>query len=120
VRDLLPTPFSMTTYALATSGALERLMAQAGLRVHGGEVVAYQSVYPDAETAARAQMSAGPLQAALRVVGEQALRAAVQRALSPYCSGDGSVRLHHRHRYVIAAPDADADSADRHATATLV
>jgi hypothetical protein len=60
--------------------------------------------YPDWETAWQTQVSAGPLQAVLRVVGAGQLKAAVLRALAPYTTHTGGIRLEHRFRYLTAVP----------------
>ena len=44
------------------------------------------------------------MQAVLRVVGEQRLRGAVLRALGPFTTSSGAVRLQQRARYVLAVP----------------
>jgi ubiquinone/menaquinone biosynthesis C-methylase UbiE len=58
--------------------------------------------YPDLETHWQAQRSAGPLQAALRVVDEAQLRAEVEQAIEPYRTSTGGVQLQNRFRYVTA------------------
>ena len=50
----------------------------------------------------QAQRSAGPLQATLRTVGEERLRAAVDQAVAPYRTSTRGVRLENRFRYVTA------------------
>jgi hypothetical protein len=72
--------------------------------VIGDGIVACPSEYPDAETLWQAQAAAGPLQAALRVVGAEPLKAAVRRAVTPYQTGTGGVRLQNHFRYVTAVP----------------
>src|ERR671934_2251393 len=108
VRAVLPVPPQVETVALSTPGALEALLAQAGLVVIGGGTVACLSEYPDGETLWQAQAAAGPLQAALRVVGAAPLKAAVLRAVAPYRTTTGSVRLQNHFRYVVATPHDDA------------
>jgi hypothetical protein len=68
--------------------------------------VASPSEYPDEELFWQAQTSAGPLQAALRLVGAGLLKAAVLRAVAPYQTSTGGVRLQNHFRYVVAAPHA--------------
>jgi hypothetical protein len=103
----LPAPLGLEPFALAVPGALEALLVQVGLRACGGGTVDCPAAYPDQETAWQAQASAGPVQAALRVVGEQRLKAAVLRAIAPFTTGSGGVRLQQRARYVLAVPDTD-------------
>ena len=60
-------------------------------------------VEADRETAWQAQALAGPLQAALRVVGAAQLKATVLHALAPYATSTGSVRLETHFRWTEAA-----------------
>jgi SAM-dependent methyltransferase len=107
VREVLPRPLGAEPFALSAPGVLDALVAAAGLLVQGGGTVACPCVYPDRETAWLAQSSAGPLQAALRLVGAAPLKAAVLRALTPYATSTGGVRLQNHFRYVTATPDDD-------------
>jgi SAM-dependent methyltransferase len=107
VRTVVPVPPDVERFALSGPGALEGLLAQAGLAVLGGATVACLSEYPDGETLWQAQVAAGPLQAALRVVGAEPLKAAVLRAVAPYRTSTGSVRLQNHFRYVVATPHDD-------------
>jgi SAM-dependent methyltransferase len=107
LRRIVPTPLGAEPFALSALGVLDALVAHAGLRVIGRGAVGCPCVYPDVETAWQALVAAGPLQAALRVVGERQLKAVVRAALVPYATGTGGVRLEHRFRYVTAVPDED-------------
>jgi SAM-dependent methyltransferase len=100
LRDFVPAPPGDPSFALAAPGVLEGLCVEAGLTIIGGGEVACPSVHPTLEHAWRAQVSAGPLQAALRFAGAQRLKAAVLEALAPYQTSDGTVRLHNRCRYI--------------------
>ena len=104
VRALLPRPLDAEPFALSAPGVLAALVAQAGLVVLGSDTVACPSEYPDEELFWQAQASAGPLQAALRLVGAGLLKAAVLRAVAPYQTSTGGVRLQNHFRYVVAAP----------------
>lgn len=105
VQASLPTPLALEPSTLAVPGVLEALLLQADLRVCGGGTVNCPAEYPDQETAWQAQASMAPLQAALRVVGEQRLKAAMLRALGPFTANSGAVRLQQRARYMLAVPD---------------
>ena len=107
VGAVLPAPLGLEPFALSAPDALEALLTQVGMQVCGGGAVDCPVEYPDQETAWQAQVSAGPLQAAQRVVGEQQLKAAILRAFAPFITGSGSVRLRQRARYVLAVPAAD-------------
>jgi hypothetical protein len=110
VRTLVPVPPDVERFALSGPGALERLLAQAGLVMIGGGTVACLSEYPDGETLWKAQAVAGPVQAALRVVEAEPLKAAVLRAVAPYQTSTGGVRLQNNFRYVVATPHDDGRS----------
>jgi SAM-dependent methyltransferase len=107
VRAILPRPLDEEPFALSAPGVFDALVAQAGLAVVGSGTVACPCTYPDQETAWLAQASAGPLQAALRVVGAAPLKTAVLRALAPYTTRTGSVHLENHFRYVTATPHDD-------------
>lgn len=105
VRDTLPSPpASGGPFALSAAGALESLVEQAGWKVTGSDEVDCPFEYPDLETHWQAQRSVGPLQAALRTVSEERLRAAVELAVASHRTNTGGVRLANRFRYVTATP----------------
>jgi SAM-dependent methyltransferase len=104
VRALLPRPLDAEPFALSAPGVLDAIVAQAGLTVLSSGTVTCTSEYPDAELFWQAQASAGPMQAAARVVGMHLLKAALLRAVTPYQTSTGGVRLQNRFRYVVATP----------------
>jgi SAM-dependent methyltransferase len=108
VGALLPRPLHTDHFALSGSGVLDALIARAGLTALGTGIVACTSEYPDGELLWQAQASTGPLQAVMRVVGVQPLKAAVLRAVAPYWTSSGSVRLTNQFRYVATMPGAPA------------
>jgi SAM-dependent methyltransferase len=91
-------------FALAAPGALEALLAKAELKIVSTGEVFCPFEYPSEETAWRALKSSGPLQGAIRAVGEEALRNAVVPVLRKFEKPDGSVRLNNVFRYVLATP----------------
>jgi SAM-dependent methyltransferase len=93
--------------SLCAPGVLEAIVTHAGLTVCGGGTVCCLWDYPDLETAWRAQVSSGPLQAALRVVGPEHLRAAVLAAAAPYQTHAGRVRLVSRFIYIVTTPSGE-------------
>jgi SAM-dependent methyltransferase len=108
VMDALPSPSpGGWPFAYAAPGSLRRLIERAGLKVIGNGSVTCLYAYPDGHAAWRAQRSAGLLQAALQVIDETALETTVRRALAPYQTSTGSVRLHHHYRYITAQADDD-------------
>jgi len=103
VRDMLPSPpAGGGPFALSAAGALEHLVEQAGWKVTASNIVDCPFEYPDLETHWRAQKSAGPLQAAIKTVGEMQLRAAMDDAIKPFQTSTGGVRLQNRFRFVTA------------------
>ena len=104
LRALLPRPLDAEPFALSAPGVLDALLAQAGLTELRSDRVACPSEYPDGELFWQAQAAAGPLQAALRLVGAGLLKAAVLRAVAPYQTSTGGVRLQNHFRYIAAMP----------------
>lgn len=103
VRDSMPSPpTGGGPFALSAAGALESLVEQAGWKVTRSSEVDCPFEYPNLETHWQAQRSAGPLQAALRTVSEEQLRAAVEQAVASRRTSTGGVRLENRFRYVTA------------------
>jgi len=103
VRDVMPSPpKGGGPFALSASGALEKLVEQAGWKVIGDGEAECPFEYPDLETFWRAQRAAGPLQAQIGSLGEERLRAAVEEAVEPYRTKSGGVHLENRFRYITA------------------
>jgi SAM-dependent methyltransferase len=90
--------------ALSTPGVLDALAAGAGLRVLATSKVGCPCEYADRETAWQAQASTGPLQAAVRLLGQAPVRTVVLRALAPNATATGAVRLVNNFHYIVATP----------------
>lgn len=104
VRDCLPEPPNGDgPFALSGPGVLEGLIEQAGMAVLDEGEADCPFEYPDFGTFWRANVSAGPVQGALRSVGAEKLKESVRRAIKPFEAGDGSIRMEVRFRYVVAA-----------------
>jgi SAM-dependent methyltransferase len=94
VRATLPSPPpGGGPFALSAPGALAGMLEKAGLRVVTSSQTRCEFRYPNAEVLWRAQSSSGPLQGAMRAVGEATLKAAVLEAARPYMAADGSFTL---------------------------
>jgi hypothetical protein len=104
VRTLLPRPLDAEPFALSAPGVLDTFLAQSGLAILSSGSVACPAEYPDGELFWQAQASAGSLQATMRVIGAQPLKAAVLRAVVPYKTSSGGVRLQNHMHYVAARP----------------
>jgi len=105
VVETLPSPPpGEGPFALSEPGALESLIERAGLTVVSSDEVDCPFEYTDLEIAYRGQRSAGPLQGAIRAVGEEKIRTAIMNALEPHQTDEGRVRLENRFRYVTAVP----------------
>ncbi|MEZ4672349.1 MAG: class I SAM-dependent methyltransferase [Anaerolineae bacterium] len=106
VRDSLPTPPPGDgPFGLSTPGILEGLMEQAGFRVLGHAEVSCPFYYEDFDTFWKANASAGPLQAALRSVSEDKLRANVEYGIMPLQQSDGTYLFKNMFRLVTGTVD---------------
>jgi SAM-dependent methyltransferase len=97
-----PKPGAGGPFALSDEAALKTLATSAGLEPVEVRDVSCAFTYPNVETAVRGLISAGPGVAAIRHSGEAALREAVTRALQPFTSRTGNVRLENDFRYLVA------------------
>ncbi|MCZ6738256.1 MAG: class I SAM-dependent methyltransferase [Actinobacteria bacterium] len=103
IGDSLPEPPPGDgPFGLSEPGTLEGLIETAGMSVIAAGEADCPFVYPDTETFWKANISAGPLQGAMEVVGEDDLRAAVSEAVAPYRTDDGGLRFENVFRYVTA------------------
>lgn len=89
-------------FELSPPGVIEGLMEQAGLTVleSGAAICPYE--YPDFETLWKGNSAAGPLQGAMRVVGEEKLEAVVRDVVGAF-RVNGSLRFENSMRYVVGA-----------------
>jgi SAM-dependent methyltransferase len=84
-----PPPGAPGPFALSDPGALEGLLAQAGLEVEHAEEVMCVWDYPDIDTAVRGLSSAGPAVRAIEHSGEETVTKAIVASLEPYRRNDG-------------------------------
>jgi SAM-dependent methyltransferase len=68
-------------FALSAPDALNNLLSQAGLRPHGHGETKCDFTYQNFEVCWRAFSSAGPVQGAIRAVGNEVVRSAIERAV---------------------------------------
>jgi SAM-dependent methyltransferase len=97
-----PKPGAGGPFALSDETALRALVSGAGLEPRSVHDVACVFAYADRATALRGLLSAGPPVAAIRHSGETAVIEAVTRAIEPFTSRTGAVRLENEFRYLVA------------------
>lgn len=94
VASALPEPpAGPSPMNLSAPGKLEALFESAGLTVIQSGEVSIPFAYPDVETCIRGFLAAGPVQAALKQLGEPRVRELMVEALQPFVLGDGSVNI---------------------------
>jgi SAM-dependent methyltransferase len=86
-----PPPGRGGPFALAAPGALEQVLSRADTRVIASGEARCDFYSPDAATCWRGQSSAGPLQNAIRVVGEEKVKAAVEATFPAHTDDRGAV-----------------------------
>ena len=103
IRDTMPSPPpGKGPFSLSGPGVLEALIEQTGATVQSQDAADCPFYYDDFDALWRAQRSAGVIQGAIQTVGEAPLRQAVRRAVAPFCSPAGRIRLENRFRFVTA------------------
>ena len=101
VVGILPFKPPRGPFWLSAPGTLEGLLADAGLtNIERGETRC-DFTYPSLEICWRAQASSGPLQAAMRMIGEARVRAAVEEAVKNHTDPSGAIAL--RNAFIWAA-----------------
>jgi SAM-dependent methyltransferase len=91
-------------FELSPPGVIEGLMEQAGMTVVDSGEADCPFVYSDFETLWKGNRAAGPIQGAMRVVGEEMLKAAVHDAMSVFQMNGKGYRIENSFRYVAAKP----------------
>jgi SAM-dependent methyltransferase len=99
-----PPPGAGGPFALSQPGALESLVESAGLKPQTAGEVPTPYIYPDVETAVRAQTASGPAVRAAQHAGSDAVQTALTDVMTAYRQPDGAVRLDNIFRYVVATP----------------
>lgn len=98
-----PPPGAPGPFALSERGALQALARDAGLTPGEEGDVDCPWSYPDAATALRALLSAGPAVRAINHAGEEAVRSAIAESIAPYRTATGGYLLRNRFRYLITS-----------------
>ncbi|NIP42488.1 MAG: methyltransferase domain-containing protein [candidate division Zixibacteria bacterium] len=103
VADTLPSPpTGKGPFFLSKTGALEEIIEAAELEVVDSGDVDAPFQFSDSEIMWRMVRSAGPVQAALRVISEPELKASVIRVAKRFQNANGEILLNNRFRYVTA------------------
>jgi SAM-dependent methyltransferase len=97
-----PPPGAGGPFALSRPGALEDLVQGAGLVPKRAGEVPTPYLYPDVDTAVRAQTASGPAVRAAQHAGQEALHDALTEVMTRYRQPDGTVRLDNVFRYLVA------------------
>jgi len=97
-----PPPGTPGPFALSADGALEAIVAQAGMSPGNIEEVDCLWDYPDGNTALLGLLSAGPATRAIQHAGEEPVREAFVKALAPFKTASGRYQLRNKYRYLIA------------------
>ena len=79
-----PPPGAPGPFALSFDGALEAVVAQAGMTPGNIEEIDCRWKYPDEQTALRGLLSCGPAIRAIQHAGEAAVREAIVKAIAPF------------------------------------
>jgi SAM-dependent methyltransferase len=97
-----PPPGAPGPFALSQDGALEKLIADAGLTPRQASDVDTPWHYADLAGALRGMLSAGPAIRAIRHSGENRVTEALTVAIAPFRTETGSYVLRNKARYVMA------------------
>lgn len=103
IGSLLPSPppGAPGPFTLSMDGALEALVARAGMTPGTVEIVDCPWHYPDERTLLRALLSTAPSILAMRSAGEAAVRATILAALAPFKTGAGEYWIGNHARYML-------------------
>ena len=97
-----PPPGAPGPFALSAPGALEALVGKAGLKPEGVTTLKTTMPFPDRAIAIRALVSAGVAERAIRHSGEDAVRAAIDEAISNKRKPDGSYAFTNEWRFLVS------------------
>jgi SAM-dependent methyltransferase len=99
-----PLPGAPDPFALSEPGALESLVSAAGLTPGRRAAVECVWRYPSLEIALRGLLSSGPAVLAIRLAGEDTVRAATSAAIEPFRTARGEYALENRFDYLVVNP----------------
>jgi SAM-dependent methyltransferase len=102
LRAAAPAAPAHLPYGLSAPGGLERLLAEASLEPVGSGEVPLSWTHESVDHAVRAVLASGGGAMAIEAAGEDAARAALERAALSFTRPDGSVSMQNVFRYAIA------------------
>ncbi len=108
VRNALPEdkrPQGSGPFALSMPEVLEELFQRAGIKILESGSVSCPFEYPDMETALRAQLSAGPVQAVISQVGKEKVTEAAKSALTQFLRPNDSILMSNTFKFLIGTPE---------------
>ncbi|MGD0602515.1 MAG: class I SAM-dependent methyltransferase [Streptosporangiaceae bacterium] len=97
-----PEPGKPNSFALAEPGALEDVMAKAGMEPGERHEVACPWIYADYDAAIRGLLASGQATKAIEYSGLDAVTAAISQGLEPFRQDDGSYVMRNVFHYVAA------------------
>ena len=97
-----PPPGAAGPFALSTPGALEALVAKAGLAPESASTITTSMRFADEDTALRGLLASGVAVRAARHSGEPAVRASLADAIRPFRQDDGSYAFRNEWRYLVS------------------
>jgi SAM-dependent methyltransferase len=100
-----PPPGAPGPFALSEPGALESLLAEAGLTPTPRRVIPCPWNYPDEETMLAGLMSSGPAARAIEHTSPDTVREALREACARFRRADGSYRMENTFHHVICVVD---------------
>jgi len=106
LKDAMPSPPpGKGPFELSLDGALEKVLESANMTVISNGEVNCPFIFSDLDTLWRAAASGGPLQAQIKIVGEEVLKEAISVAGKQFQAADGSINISpNNFRYVVAEP----------------
>ena len=78
-------------------------MEQVGLKILDSKELDQRFEYADTDLCWRGLKATGPMQGAMRLVGEEKLKSAFQKTIAPLKDKQGAIRIKNCVRYVLAA-----------------
>ena len=102
VKKLLPSPPpGKGPFELSKDTVLENLMKSVGLDITVSKDVHCPFQYANFETFWKVNISTGPIQMALKVISEDALKKELRKVINPNLADDGTIHMDNYFKYVV-------------------